>query len=194
MMFPAMIPVVLVYTRLATKLEGNPRTARIVGTPLFLAGYLASYAFLGLGAYLVVYVALQMSMAFSFLSFLGVFAPSAVLALTGLYQFSRLKSACLSQCISPMGFFAAHSKKGLSGSVRMGFTNGTYCVACCWAFMLVMLGVGLMSIPIMAILSGVIAVEKIVARGSAWFNRFVGLGFIALAVVIFFLPNLLVSI
>lgn len=194
MMFPAMIPVVLIYTKMTSKLEDNPTIATTLGTPLFLAGYLASYVFLGLGAYLAVFAALRMTSIYSSLAILGVIAPSAVLIFTGLYQFSRLKSACLSKCISPLGFFAVHSKKGLFGSLQMGFTNGWYCVGCCWAFMLVMLAVGLMSIPVMAILSGVIAVEKIVARGSVWFNRLVGIGFIALAAAVFFYPNLLLGI
>jgi predicted metal-binding membrane protein len=194
MMFPAMIPVVLLYEKIATKLEDNPKTARVVGTPLFLGGYLASYTFLGLGAYLAVYAALRATSAFTSLAIVAVVAPSAVLVMTGLYQFSRLKSRCLSKCISPLGFFATHSKKGLFGSLQMGFTNGAFCVGCCWAFMIVMLAVGLMSIPVMAILSGVIAVEKIVARGSIWFNRVVGMGFIALGAAILFFPSLLVAI
>lgn len=194
MMFPAMIPVVLIYTKIAGRLQNNSKIARTIGTPLFLSGYLASYVFLGLGAYLGVYFALRLTAVYSSLAVLGIIAPSAVLLVTGLYQFSRFKTACLSKCVSPLGFFAVHSKGGLSGSIQMGFMNGAYCVGCCWAFMLVMLAVGLMSIPIMALLSGVIAVEKIWARGSVWFNRFVGIGFIAFAVLIFLYPNLLASI
>jgi predicted metal-binding membrane protein len=65
MMFPAMIPVVLFYNRVAVNVEDNPKTARFVGTPLFLAGYLASYALLGIAAYLVIFFILQMTSVFS---------------------------------------------------------------------------------------------------------------------------------
>ncbi len=57
--------------------------------------------------------------------------------------------------------------------------------------MLVMLAVAAMSIPVMAILSGVIAVEKVVAKGSIWYNRAVAIGFLFLGVAIWFVPGLL---
>lgn len=40
-------------------------------------------------------------------------APALVLVLAGLYQLSPLKSTCLSHCVSPLGFFATHSLRGL---------------------------------------------------------------------------------
>ena len=73
----------------------------------------------------------------------------------------------------------------------MGIRHGVFCVGCCWAFMLVMFAVAAMSLPAMAILSGVIALEKVVARGSVWYKRAVGLGFIAFGVAVWFLPSLL---
>lgn len=194
MMFPAMIPIVLLYNKFATKLESNPRLARVVGTPLFLSGYLIMYAILGVAAYLGIYEALNLSMNFPALSLLSVIAPSAVLIITGVYQFTPLKNRCLSNCVSPMGFFAAHSRKGLFGSIRMGLSHGAYCVGCCWAFMLVMLAVGLMSIPVMAALAGVIAIEKVIVKGSVWFNGLVGAGFIVLGVLVGFFPRLLVML
>jgi predicted metal-binding membrane protein len=57
MMFPAMIPIVVFYNRIATKVETNPAVARAVGTPLFLLGYLTTYAALGLFVYVSVYLA-----------------------------------------------------------------------------------------------------------------------------------------
>lgn len=191
MMFPAMIPVILFYNRFATKNESNPSSTRLFGTPLFLVGYLLTYFALGLGAYLAIFVALNLSSMVPWLTALSVVAPGAVLIMTGVYQFSSLKSRCLSKCISPVGFFALHSKNGLFGSLQMGFSHGAYCVGCCWAYMLVMLGVGVMSIPVMAILSGIIALEKVVARGSVWFNRIVAVGFIAFGILLWFSPRLL---
>jgi predicted metal-binding membrane protein len=194
MMFPAMVPVVLFYDKVAAKAEDNPRVARLVGTPMFLGGYLASYALLGVGAYLAIFFALQISSMFSWLLVLAVVAPSAVLIVTGIYQFSSLKTRCLSNCISPIGVFAVHSKRGLLGTVQMGFSHGSFCVGCCWAFMLVILAVGAMSLPVMAILSGVIALEKVVAKGSVGFNRIVAVGFIFFGIAIWFIPGLLTMI
>ncbi len=192
MMFPAMIPMVLFYNKVNAKLESSPFLARVVGTPIFLSGYLVTYAILGIGAYLAVYGAVALSsMLHSFPPILFVIAPSAVLIVAGIYQFSSLKARCLSQCISPFGFFAVHTSNGLLGAFRMGFSHGTYCVGCCWAYMLVMLAVGAMSIPVMAALAGVIALEKVILRGSVWFNRAVAFGFIVLGVLVGYFPSIL---
>jgi predicted metal-binding membrane protein len=194
MMFPAMIPTVLFYDKIKTKLETNPFAAKVAGTPVFLAGYLLTYALLGIGAYLAVYVAISLSSTFPLLSVLSIIAPSSILIAAGLYQFSSLKSRCLSKCISPFGFFATQSRSGLTGAFRMGFSHGKYCVGCCWAYMIVMLAVGAMSIPVMAALAGVIALEKVIARGSIWFNRGVGLGFMLLGLTVGFFPSVLMAI
>jgi predicted metal-binding membrane protein len=57
--------------------------------------------------------------------------------------------------------------------------------------MLVMLAVGAMSIPVMAALAGVIALEKVVVKGSIWFNRVVGLALMSFGITIAFVPSLL---
>jgi len=193
MMFPAMIPIVLFYNKVSTKLEPNPRVARVVGTPLFLSGYLITYAILGLGAYALVYAALNVSMSISpgVTSILAVGIPAAILMTTGIYQFTPLKNACLKGCVSPIGFFTTRSKKGLFGSVQMGFSHGAYCVGCCAAYMAVMLVVGAMSIPVMAVLAGVIALEKVIVKGSKWFGAIVGVGFLVAGVLVLLFPGLL---
>ena len=191
MMFPAMIPMVLFYNKVKTKLESNLTMARIGGTPLFLAGYLVTYAILGAGAFLAVYAVLALSSMYSVPSWVALVAPSGVLIGAGIYQFSSLKNRCLSQCVSPFGFFATHSRTGLTGAFRMGFSHGTFCVGCCWAYMLVMLAVGAMSIPVMLALTGVIALEKVIVRGSTWFNRGVGVGLALLGVLVALFPGAL---
>lgn len=193
MMFPAMIPIVMLYNKAKTKLETNPMLARFVGTPLFLSGYLITYAILGIGAYFAVYAAFLFSSIIhpaSVAAYLGTVGTSAVLIATGIYQFSSLKTRCLSQCVSPLGFFALHSRSGLSGALRMGFAHGAYCAGCCWAYMLVMLALGAMSIPVMAVLAGLVALEKAIIRGSAWFNRLVAVGFVSFGILVGFFPNI----
>jgi len=189
MMFPAMIPVVLFYNRVKARLDPRVALVRFAGTTLFLAGYLVMYAFLGVSVFLVVYAAISLSSSVMLPSLLLVIAPSAVLVLAGIYQLTPLKDRCLSNCVSPVGFFATHSREGLMGAFRMGFSHGEYCVGCCWAYMLVMLAVGAMSIPVMAALAGLIAVEKVIVRGSVWFNRIVGVGLITLGIILVILPT-----
>jgi len=191
MMFPAMLPMVLFYNRIVTKTESNQRAVQIAGTPIFLLGYLATYAGLGIAAYFAVFVALGLTSSVPALSTLAFVGPGLVLIVAGLYQLTPLKVRCLSQCVSPIGFFAVHSRNGLSGAVRMGISHGTYCVGCCWAYMLVMLAVAAMSIPFMAILAGVIALEKVLVRGATWFTRAVAGSFLLLGVAVLLFPGVL---
>jgi predicted metal-binding membrane protein len=191
MMFPAMLPMVLFYNRIVTKTESNQRAVQIAGTPIFLLGYLATYAGLGIAAYIAVFVALGLTSSVPALSTLAIVGPGLVLIVAGLYQLTPLKVRCLSQCVSPMGFFAVHARNGLSGAVRMGISHGTYCVGCCWAYMLVMLAVAAMSIPFMAVLAGVIALEKVLVRGAAWFTRAVAGAFLLLGVAVLLFPGIL---
>ncbi|HME18551.1 MAG TPA: DUF2182 domain-containing protein [Nitrososphaerales archaeon] len=191
MMFPAMLPMVLFYNRIVTKAESNQRAIQIAGTPIFLLGYLATYAGLGIAAYIAVFVALGLTSSVPALSTLAFMGPGLVLIVAGLYQLTPLKVRCLSQCVSPIGFFAVHSRNGLSGAVRMGINHGTYCVGCCWAYMLVMLAVAAMSIPFMAVLAGVIALEKVLVRGAAWFTRAVAGSFLLLGVAALLFPGII---
>jgi len=191
MMFPAMIPVIAFYNRIIARQERDPVVARVVGTPLFLAGYLATYGALGLVAYIVVFTALNLPLTFRGLSEFSLIAPGFVLILAGVYQLSPLKLKSLSHCVSPLGFFALHSRRGLLGSARMGFRHGIYCVGCCWAYMLVMLAVAAMSLPSMAILAALIALEKVIVRGAAWFNKTIAAGFITLGMAALLAPSIL---
>jgi predicted metal-binding membrane protein len=194
MMFPAMIPVVLFYNRFIAKGEGSSSGLRALGTPLFLFGYLCVYGALGLAAYLGVYAALREAEVAPLFGALSYAAPGAVLIIAAVYQLSPLKRACLSKCVSPMGFFTIHNERGLSGAFRMGISHGAYCVGCCWAYMLVMLVVGVMSIPAMVALAGVIALEKVIVRGNAWFTRGVAVAFAIAGLVALIFPDLFASL
>ena len=48
----------------------------------------------------------------------------------------------------------------LSGALRMGAKNGAWCVGCCWALMASLFALGVMSVSWMAVVAGLIAVEK----------------------------------
>ena len=73
----------------------------------------------------------------------------------------------------------------------MGLAHGEYCVGCCWAYMLVMFAVALMSLPFMVVLSVVIALEKFVLRGAVWLTRGIAAGLVLLGVASLVFPGVL---
>jgi predicted metal-binding membrane protein len=48
----------------------------------------------------------------------------SLLALSGFYQLTPLKRACLQKCQSPFGFPLHHWRTGIGGAFRMGIAHG----------------------------------------------------------------------
>ena len=118
MMFPAMIPMVLFYNKVKTKLESSPILAKVLGTPIFLSGYLVTYALLGVGAYLIVYEALALPSIIPSLSNLAIIAPSAILIAVGSISSHPLRQdVCLnvSHPSASLPFIQARGFSGASG-------------------------------------------------------------------------------
>jgi predicted metal-binding membrane protein len=88
-----------------------------------------------------------------------VVAP-AVLMIAGLYQFSRLKQACLDKCRNPFAILFARWSSKPSRVFRLGIEQGLWCLGCCWALMLVMFAVGVMNIFWMALTGLFAVIEK----------------------------------
>jgi len=185
MMFPAMIPMTSIYN--ATFAKSTPQS--ILGSSLFLTGYLAMYLLLGVVAYLAVLLTITMVSTMPFLWNYGTLAVGLVLVATGLWQLTPFKNACLKNCISPLGFFLSHSRQGYGGALRMGAEHGYYCVGCCYLYMLVMFVVAGMSLPAMALLAIMITFEKALLKGARWFNWLISAVFIILGLVVWIFPS-----
>ena len=69
-----------------------------------------------------------------------------VLIISGIYQFSPLKTKCLGYCESPLSFFMRRWRKGMVGAVKMGAYHGLYCLGCCWPYFLLMVALGWMNL------------------------------------------------
>jgi predicted metal-binding membrane protein len=76
------------------------------------------------------------------------------------YELSPVKDVCLGKCRSPLGLLLGSWRDGPVGGLRMGAKNGAWCVGCCWALMVSLFALGIMSVVWMALVAGVIAVQK----------------------------------
>ena len=85
----------------------------------------------------------------------------AALILEVNYELTPLKIACVGKGRSARGALRGSWRDGWSGAVRMGAKNGAWCVGCCWALMASLFAMGVMSVTWMAIVAGLIAIEKI---------------------------------
>ncbi len=159
MMLPSAGPMIFTYAEIA---ETAARKGERIVSPFVIA---AGYAVVWLGFALI---ATQVQLIFTRTALLntGMVSASALFSGAifigaGLYQFSALKHACLTQCRRPFPFFFAHWETTPRGVFRLGLKQGLYCLGCCWAMMAVMLAIGVMNVIWMAALAVLMTLEKI---------------------------------
>jgi predicted metal-binding membrane protein len=152
MMFPSVAPTVALYDRMA-------RTRSPLAPPMFTAGYLLTWTAAGAVAWAV---------AASIGSLPGLSwdqggraLAAAALIVAGVYQLTPMKNACLSKCRSPLGFLLGSWRDAPIGGLRMGAKLGGWCLGCCWALMLALFALGIMSVVWMAFIAALIATEKL---------------------------------
>lgn len=106
-----------------------------------------------------------------------------VLIISGIYQFSSLKTRCLGYCESPLSFFMRRWQKGKMGAIKMGAYHGLYCLGCCWPYFLLMVALGWMNVLWMGLFAAIIFAEKIWSKGGLWIARTTGIGFITIGIL-----------
>lgn len=108
---------------------------------------------------------------------------TSVLFAAGLYQFTPAKTACLQRCWYPRWTFSGdQTGRGLVNGYREGLEQGLICLGCCWAVMTVMFAVGLMNVVWIALLGGIMALEK--TFPSRVLPRLIGAGLIGWATLL----------
>lgn len=117
---------------------------------------------------------------------------TVTLAFAGAFQLSPLKHRCLKRCRSPFSFFVRYYRPGVRAAWNLGLRHGSFCLGCCWALMLVMFGLGVGSLMSMALLTGLMVIEKTYPGGQR-LSPFLGGALLGLAVLWFIHPAWLVS-
>jgi len=186
MMFPAIIPMVVLYDKLITNNKPSDVSAVTIQTTfthtfnviLFIGMYLIIWALTGLALLLGWSVAMNFFMSGLSSSNVAI-VFGIILIISGIYQFTPLKNKCIGYCESPLSFFMKRWKKGTVGAIKMGAYHGLYCIGCCWPYFLIMLALGLMNLVWMSLFAAIIFGEKMWRKGI-WIARFFGIALIIL--------------
>jgi predicted metal-binding membrane protein len=158
MMLPSVAPTVALYSRMTRN--------RSTGLALvFVGGYLFTWAAAGLLALGIGLVASAVAGTGLEWNHAGRVLAGMTLLVAAGYQLSPLKDVCLGKCRSPLGMLLGSWRDGGLGALRMGIKNGAWCVGCCWALMASLFALGVMSVLWMAVVAGLIAIEKTVPWG-----------------------------
>lgn len=188
MMVPAALPMVLIFHRVSV--DRRRKGAASVPTWVFVAGYLAVWTASGAAFYELEGAVRWLAGASAGMARLPATITALAFLAAGVYQLTPLKTVCLQHCRSPLGFVMLHWREGVVGAVRMGVVHGAYCLGCCWALMVILLGVGVMNLAWMGLLTLLIFVEKVLP-GGILAGRMVGGGLIALGLLALARPALL---
>ena len=156
MMFPSVWPIVGMYERIRSA-RGVPSA----GTPLVVIGYLASWTAWGLLALALIRLAVALFGDFLPWDGAGRWVAAGVVIAAAVYQLTPLKNACLTRCRGPVMFVMENWRPGFAGAFRLGALHGAWCVGCCWALMVALFALGVMSIGCMAFIAALIAAEKL---------------------------------
>lgn len=171
MMTPSAMPMIVMFARLNRQrhIDNTP----VPTTIIFLLGYLLVWISFSAGATVFQWglhsAALLSPEMISVTPFLG----GILLVFAGVYQFTPLKQACLSQCRTPLGFLMTEWREGTKGALIMGARHGSYCVGCCWLLMALLFVAGVMNLLWVALIAGSVLVEKVVPVGQ-WVSRSIG--------------------
>jgi predicted metal-binding membrane protein len=158
MMLPSVAPTVALYSRMTR----NRSTGLAM---MFVSGYLITWTAAGLAALGIGAAASAADGANLDWNHAGRALAGATLLVAAAYQLSPLKDVCLGKCRSPLGMLLGSWRDGSLGGLRMGIKNGAWCVGCCWALMASLFALGVMSVLWMAVVAGLIAIEKTVPWG-----------------------------
>lgn len=181
MMLPSAAPTILLYAKAFGARSPETQTCATPAAPSsgsFMLGYLLAW-----GGFSLLATLLQVGLeALGLLDWMAMasrdrYLSAGLLFAAGLYQLSTLKQACLRHCRSPAQFLARYYRPGRAGAMRMGLRHGIYCVGCCWLLMALLFVGGVMNLVWIALLTVLVAGEKLVPFGAG-LARFVGLAFL----------------
>ena len=187
MMFPAIVPMALLYNRLLTNEQSISSVEALeskfskLKVTLFVGMYLVIWALTGVALLLVWSVPMNNFVMSSNANNIGMIFGS-ILIISGIYQFTPLKNKCIGYCESPLSFFMRRWSNGILGSLKMGIFHGLYCLGCCWPYFLIMVALGWMNITWMALFAAIIFGEKMWSRGI-WIARTAGIGLIVVGIL-----------
>ncbi|MFN2476235.1 MAG: DUF2182 domain-containing protein [Chthoniobacterales bacterium] len=165
MMLPSAMPMILTFAAVSRKRREQQRP--YVSVSIFVGGYVAIWSAFSVLAALAQWLLHRQALLSPAMASTSVWLGGILLLIAGLFQFTPLKHACLTYCRTPLEFIMTRWREGARGAFRMGVEHGVFCTGCCWALMAVLFVTGVMNILWIAILSSVVALEKLLPRARA---------------------------
>jgi predicted metal-binding membrane protein len=163
MMLPSALPILLIlHKAVSNDPEVRSPSRRMFA---FVAGYIFAWFGFSVGATLLQWGLAEAALVSPMMVSASPWLGGAILIVAGVYQWTRLKHACLRHCRSPLAFLTEHWRPGMPRAARLGLQHGLYCVGCCWALMLLLFVGGVMSLLWIAAITAFVLLEKLAPYG-----------------------------
>ena len=164
MMTPSAAPMILTFAVLNRRRLA--RRGPFIPTTVFVLGYLLVWGGFSIVATLAQWGLHSATLLSPMIVVTSPIVGGLVLMAAGSFQWTPLKSTCLRQCRSPLGFVMTEWREGTWGALVMGLRHGSYCVGCCWVFMALLFVAGVMNLLWVAVIAAFVLVEKVLPRGE----------------------------
>ena len=171
MMLPSATPMILTFAAVSRKRRQQERP--YVPVAIFVAGYVAIWSGFSVVAAFAQWLLHRYTLLSPTMASRSAILAGLLLLAAGIFQFTPLKHACLTQCRAPFEFIMTHWREGAGGAFRMGLEHGLFCTGCCWALMGLLFVAGVMNILWIAALSLIVGLEKLLPRGI-WLSSAAG--------------------
>ncbi len=167
MMLPSGAPMILVFAKINRKRRDQQKP--FIPTSVFLGGYLIVWGGFALAATLAQWGLHAATLISPMMVGTSPILGGTLLLAAGVFQWSRIKYVCVTQCRSPLSFLMSEWREGTGGALKMGLRHGAYCLGCCWIIMSLLFVLGVMNLLWIAALAGFVLIEKVVRPGT-WGN------------------------
>lgn len=172
MMLPSAAPMILTFAMVNR--QRSERQEPFVPASVFVLGYLLTWTTFSLLAAIGQWVLHASALLSPGMVSTSPILGGGLLILAGLFQWTRLKNACLAHCRSPLTFLMAEWREGKAGALRMGIKHGVYCTGCCWILMLLLFVAGVMNMWWIAAITVLVLIEKALRQGP-WLGKLAGI-------------------
>jgi predicted metal-binding membrane protein len=161
MMAAMMLPVIAPVACAASPSGRWPVAVQTRTTAAFVAAYLAVWSLAGAAVFGVLRAGDALTGGSLAWNQGGRWLIVGVLAVAGIYQLTAVKRDSLERCRARIEPPSGRGPGGVLDGAGAGITAGIRCLACSWALMLVLFALGAMSLVWMAMVSVLIAAERL---------------------------------
>jgi predicted metal-binding membrane protein len=162
MMLPSLVPVLWRYRQAIGKVEKRRpgRLAVLVG-----AAYFFVWTLFGMAVFLSGMALTTMEMQLPALAHAVPIAIGMVVLIAGTLQFTQWKARHLARCRQAPGH-SATLPATMGDAWRHGMRLGLHCGYCCANLTVILLVVGMMDLPVMAVVTAAITIERVAPAGE----------------------------